>query len=436
MVCVMWDRSFFIVMTFANIGHVTGSFTDPSRDVEPNPSCDPSSVTPSIKDPADVSQLHPAHVKYSFAIGDSISAAALAGDLPLEFRQLSWSGGSGSATSVTMPYFLKQYSSGLVGPSVGLAQIPQLAPCCGKSPWWWGISAWDDQLNAALSGASSSDWKLEVQHVTDLVTGKGFGINHLGGFPKWTQAQKDDFRNSWKVLTIFLGMNDVLTTRSSCSENTTERSAIANRFNSTMTALFDHLVTDPDGIFKKLYINLGTLFSISHMSIENSKLTYCHQLADRILNAEFPCMRQGGDIVAEGERVDDVTRQMNKVLMELAAKYDMKRPDFGVNLFRIPENQQVTHEDLRSPLDCFHPTAKAHRLLGVALWNSMLNRSRPSGFDEAPKSPECATADTVFVTYSRPAKLADMAATAEELTADTADLSSERVEILDVAVSV
>jgi hypothetical protein len=85
-----------------------------------------------------VSELHPAHLKYAMAMGDSITAAALADGSPLEYRQLSWSGGSGSSESFTMPFLLRQYSPSLVGPAIGDFQWPQLGPCCGKAPWWSG----------------------------------------------------------------------------------------------------------------------------------------------------------------------------------------------------------------------------------------------------------------------------------------------------------
>merc|ERR1711907_493440 len=135
--------------------------------------------------------------------------------------------------------------------------------------------------------------------------------------------------------------------------------------------------------------------------LENSKNPYCKWFAGKILWSEFPCIRhESGDIEEKGRLVDSVIKQMNEVLVEIAAAYNMRRPDFGINLFQSPANQQIMHEDLRSPLDCFHPTAKAHRVIGTNLWNSMLKPSQPTAFDDLPTTPACADEDTKLVTYN------------------------------------
>lgn len=314
-----------------------------------------------------------------------------------------------------MPYLLQQYSSALVGPARGHFQLPQLAPCCGKSPWWAGVEGANDQLNAALSGAVTRDWKIEIEHLTNLVSGKGFGVQRLGGFHKWNKSQQEHYRSSWKVLTVFLGMNDVLTNSHACSENASQREAIVSAFRGHMTSLFDHLVADSAGVFGKLYVNLGMLFATSNIGLENAKRGWCKSAGRSFFKGEFPCSRSGGDIQRKGELVDNVTRQMNEVLVELAAKYDQKRPDFAVNLFETSANQQITHEDLRSNIDCFHPTAKAHRILGTALWNSMLIPSRPQAFDALESTPACADANTRLVTYRRSASASTTPASSSQL---------------------
>lgn len=268
----------------------------------------------------------------------------------------------------------------------------------------------NNQLNAALSGAMAGDWKLEVDHLTSLVTGQGFGITGLGGFPKWTQEEQQTYKDSWKVLTVFFGMNDLLTSDDACSEDEGRRNAIVSNYRSTMVELLDYLLVDADGVFGKLYINLMTLFTTSEMGIENSKLGWCEVSGETFLKSESPCYRSGGDLQAKGDRVNNVTKQMNDVLRELAETYDQRRADFGINLVQTLANQQITHEDLRSSVDCFHPTAKAHRKLGVALWNAMLQESHPTPLDSLPTMPACAHPDTRLVTY----KMAAQPLTSEE----------------------
>jgi hypothetical protein len=269
-------RQLHVVLLLCRLAsYAADTWSEPSPDVRPNIWCDPTSVTPSIKSPKDVTELHPAHLKYAMAIGDSITAAALSEGGPLEYRTTSWSGGAGTERFLTMPYYVKQYSGSLSGPALGEYQSPQLASCCGKPPWWNPAEAYDDQLNVALSGGLSADWELEVQHLTALVTGKGFGVQNFGGFPSWSAEKQLDYKSSWKVLTIFMGMNDVLATSNACSDVEADRLAIVDRYNNTMRALFDHLVTDPDKVFQKLYVNLGMLFATSNLGIKNQKYPWC-----------------------------------------------------------------------------------------------------------------------------------------------------------------
>lgn len=389
----------FAIVSLAALA--VASWLDPGPDVSPNPLCDPASVTPAIDMAADVTELHPGHVRYVLGIGDSMTAAALANGGPFEYRQESWSTGVGGNGSYTMPYLLQQYArTPLVGPAKGSRQTPQLAPCCGMAPWWSGFMAGDDQLNVALSGAESGDWILEVQHLTDLVTGKGFGTAALGGFPKWSVEQQEVYNSSWKVLTIFLGMNDVLTSHSACSENESAREAIVTSFRGRMTELLEHLLENRDGVFSKLYVNLGSLFAVSNLGLKNAEEGLC-KATGGVLKSEFPCMRNGGDLEAKGKLVDEVIGKANKVLVELAGTYDMRRPDFGINLVRTSENQQISHRDYRVELDCFHPSAKAHRVFGTGLWNAMLKPSIPTPLDDLENVPSCADANTRLVTYSQ-----------------------------------
>jgi len=142
-----------------------------------------------------------------------------------------------------MPYLLQQYNAkSLIGPSVGKQEIPQFGPCCGKEPYYDSFCGWDNQLNVALSGAFSSNWQIEIDHLKLLVTGHGFGIDGFGGFAKWSQREQDEYKSGWKVLTIMMGMNDALTSGAACSGDKSQRDSIAHNFEDHMTALFDYLV--------------------------------------------------------------------------------------------------------------------------------------------------------------------------------------------------
>ena len=127
------------------------------------------------------------------------------------------------------------------------------------------------------------------------MTGHGFGIDGFGGFAKWSQREQDEYKSGWKVLTLMMGMNDALTSGAACSDDKSQRDSIAHNFEDHMTALFDYLVANEDGLFSNIYVNLMTLFGVSEMGLQNDKEAYCKITGSSILKHEFPCMRGGGD---------------------------------------------------------------------------------------------------------------------------------------------
>jgi len=304
-----------------------------------------------------------------------------------------------------MPYLLQQYSSQkLVGPATGTYEHLQTDPRSSgpiSPPGWDTLYGGQDQLNVALVGLIAEHWKLPVDHLTALVSGKGYGNMFFGGFPMWSGQQQEDYRNSWKMLTIFLGPNDVLTNLNACSDDWSKRYAIVDSFRWSMWQLFDHLVKDEDGIFKKIYINLMMMFGVTNIGVHNSNTTYCKFLGKnmKVIRDEIPCMYNGGDLHAKGALIDEVIREMNDVLVEIASEFDQKRPDFGVNLVQMMANQQIVHQDLTSVDDCFHPTEKAHRILGTGLWNAMLRPSYPGSLYAQNYTPGCADPSTKLVTF-------------------------------------
>ena len=125
------------------------------------------------------------------ALGDSITAAFGAngrkGGLH-EDRGTSWSIG-GDANTTTLPNFIKQYNPAVTGYSIGRRE----ASLC------WGPVCREvhrkrhDVLNAALSGSMVRNvWFDEMDYLEQEMLELGI-----------------DVENAWKVLTLFIGANDV-----------------------------------------------------------------------------------------------------------------------------------------------------------------------------------------------------------------------------------
>jgi hypothetical protein len=100
---------------------------------------------------------------------------------------------------------------------------------------------------------------------------------------------------------------------------------------------------------------------------------------------------------------------MNAELHKLAQRWTDKlraeqRTDMAVQLQPFMEAIGPTLDiSFLNTLDCFHPSAKAHQLLGIGLWNSMLCSTANGGrknrcgehFSDA-LTPTCPTKDSVF----------------------------------------
>eukprot|EP00795_Rhopilema_esculentum_P006688 gene6688-12245_t len=135
--------------------------------------------------PKSVHRLKPSDIDYVAAMGDSITAAFGADsknllEIFIEYRGISWSiGGDKSLKEVvTLPNIIKEYYSGVNGFSVKTTPVKIRVP-------------WRAHMNFAVSGAISIDLPGQAEKlIADL-------------------KSKKDFEDSWKLLTIWIGGNDL-----------------------------------------------------------------------------------------------------------------------------------------------------------------------------------------------------------------------------------
>uniref|UniRef100_A0A3B3QLG3 Si:ch211-214p16.3 n=1 Tax=Paramormyrops kingsleyae TaxID=1676925 RepID=A0A3B3QLG3_9TELE len=245
--------------------------------------------------------LRPADIKVLAALGDSLTAANGAGGSPnnildvlVEYRGLSWIGGDENLTSVTTLPIFREFNPNLTGFAVGTGNE--------GSPGAF--------LNQAVAGANS----------------------------------RVDFENDWKVITMFIGGND----------------------------LCDHCT---DTVPRAL-VNLVEVLNII-------PLRRLHQ--DKSLNCPTwlvmlcRCVMKPPDDSAEVQVLKDLNRAYQSGMRELveSGRYDthsnftvVVQPFFREVVLPLLEDGRPDRSFFAS--DCFHLSQKSHSLMARALWNNML----------------------------------------------------------------
>jgi len=287
-----------------------------------------------------VKDLTPCDVEAVFAFGDSITAAAVAEPLydgVWEFRGLTWSMG-GDDGYITLPNIIRHVGSHrrpLIGPSLSYHFIEMR-----NEPHDYP----EDMANAAQSGAKAED----------LIKNSG---NQSAYLDNWASKHgvTDDM---WKVVTIFIGPNDVC---GACNGSRgTRPEDFANDIDQTLVYLRNR--------FKRVFVNVVTMFNISSVYTVSDPYFYCrtfHEIA-----VECKCLWHDGD---QGRRqMDDATAALVKVVNQVVAKWATKNfPDFAVVEQPYMEGFTVPNIEWLSPVDCFHPSVMAHKFMASGLWNSM-----------------------------------------------------------------
>lgn len=315
------------------IDHARSSSTVcPKTSPPPPPPSTPFPCSPYPHTPAtSVHHLTPYNVGIVAAMGDSITAAFAACahcivEVVEECRGVSWSigGVDDYSSSVTLPNILKQYNPSLTGFSTGsnIAKLP------GKHAG----------LNVAVSGAVASDLVPQAEKLVQEL-----------------KSQPDQ----WKVLTIFIGGNDLCAACKEGSDHSPETYA------RDIEAALDVLQAVP-----RLFINLVSTIDVTKLyPVKNFGCTTLHGI-------ECSCGTSSDDTVRAN--VSATAEQYHLLTVALAdkAKYRTRDDWTVVNQpFMINSNIPLLSDGTpdRSYLapDCFHFARKTHNGAAVALWNNM-----------------------------------------------------------------
>ncbi|XP_054653229.1 phospholipase B1, membrane-associated isoform X5 [Dunckerocampus dactyliophorus] len=299
---------------------------------------------PSPTAPNSVHELRPADVKVVAAVGDSLTAGngvgAKSDNLLLvinEYRGLSWSiGGDENITTVTtLPNILREFNPSLTGFSQGISKA--------DSPGAF--------LNQAVAGAKSGD---VVQQVRTLVA-------------KMKNDTRIDFHKDWKVITMFIGGNDIC---DFCTDSVffSPRN-VAGRIRQALDILHDEV--------PRALVNLVELLNIIPLRDLHKDYTLgCPTWFVRIV---CPCVLKPNDGSAELQKVNEYSRAYQHAMRELvdSGRYDT-HANFTVVLqpfFRevfLPTLEDGRPDRSYFTPDCFHLSQRAHTLMARALWNNML----------------------------------------------------------------
>lgn len=301
------------------------------------------------KDPSDaipttVHRLRPADIKVIGALGDSLTAANGAGAEPgnllgvlTQYRGLSWSvgGDENIRTVTTLANILREFNPALKGFSVGT----------GKE------NTDKASFNQAVAGAKSDGLVTQAQKLVSLM-----------------KADKTiDFQEDWKVITVFIGGNDLC---DSC--NDLDHFSPQNFTNNIRKAL-DILHAEVPRAFVNMVEVIGI---IALRELYKEPQVSCPRL---ILRNLCPCVLKFDDNSTEFAALVERNRQYQKGTEQLieSRRYDT-RDDFTVVLqpffeyVPMPRTPEGLPDSSFFAPDCFHFSRKTHARSATALWKNML----------------------------------------------------------------
>ncbi|XP_033110898.1 phospholipase B1, membrane-associated-like [Anneissia japonica] len=276
-----------------------------------------------------VHQLTAADIKVVAAIGDSMTAANGAGsdsitDTLTEYRELSFSaGGQGSLESmVTLPNILKKYNPSLKGFS----------------------TTGSIGFNVAESGATTDELTCQVGELIDMMKADS----------------SIDYENDWKVVTIFIGTNDL------CHYCLNEEDSSPANYISSMYEGLELLKDEMPRTFVNI-VSPTNVYDLSTMASQNSVCTTVYMKS-------CPCVAAGGAIL---DKVNEAALKYQGLLSDMIATGRYEKDDFAVVLqpflqkASMPMNKDGTVDMSLMAADCIHLSQKGQAMYGLALWQSM-----------------------------------------------------------------
>ncbi|KAK2878753.1 hypothetical protein Q8A67_019544 [Cirrhinus molitorella] len=321
---------------------------------------------PSDAVPTSVHSLRPGDIKVVASLGDSLTAAFGAQaenilELMTEVRGVSWSIGGDETleTVTTLPNILKKFNPNVFGFSKGIAPRP-------------------NGFNMAVSGAKAGNIPPQV---TDLITA-------------FKESTEIDFENDWKLVTLFIGGNDL------CQYCHDRASLSPSKY-------IEHIRTSLDLLYKevpRVLVNLVGILEIEDLRLIKRDTLGCSLLQETMC----PCVLEPRDNSPEMNEMKKVNRDLQTETEKLVygGQYD-GREDFAVVLQPFFKNSVVPMLEDGTPdvtffsVDCFHFSERGHAEMAIALWNNMLepvdNKQNYNNFTYDRSKIQCPTKEHPFI---------------------------------------
>ncbi|BFZ11512.1 hypothetical protein BsWGS_14551 [Bradybaena similaris] len=291
-------------------------------------------LSPSPTSPTSVHRLRPGDISVVAALGDSLTTARGASRgilaLLLDYVGRSWSiGGDGTYSElVTIPNILRNYNPSVYGYSEGVGE--------GKK-----------RFNVAETGAKSSDAVGQAETLVRLMR----------------EVKDVDFNNSWKLVTVFIGGNDL------CDYCQDENAYSAATYASNLRATLDYLQAH----LPRTFVNLVELLPLEAVRHLGDNLL-CQGIQRFICNCVVnPSSEE------EARRAVRLREAYQKATQDLVAsgRYDT-RDDFTVVLqpfyrnAKLPSTPSGKVDFSYFASDCFHYSEKGQQSVAGALWTNMV----------------------------------------------------------------
>ncbi|KAK5857601.1 hypothetical protein PBY51_010836 [Eleginops maclovinus] len=294
-------------------------------------------TAPSNSVPTSAHRIRPADIKIVAALGDSLTTGfgAKAKDLitlRTEYTGVSWSIGGDKTleTVTTLPNILKKFNPEIKGFSKG-------------------VGKWQTGFNMAVSGAKIAVIPAQIRKLIDTMK----------------SDTKVDFENDWKLVTLFIGGNDLC---QYCND----------RANLSPQNYSLHLRTSLDMLYQevpRIIVNIVEILEIEGLRKIKRDSLGCNVIQPLVC----PCFLQTGEDSPELAEIKRINRDLQYQISNVAygGSYD-DREDFAVVVqpfFRntiVPFNAEGKPDDTYFSADCFHFSEKGHSDMATALWNNML----------------------------------------------------------------
>ncbi|VCW68788.1 unnamed protein product [Gulo gulo] len=270
-------------------------------------------------------------------MGDSLTTALGAqpsnsSDLPMSWRGLSWSiGGDGILDMhTTLPNILKKFNPHIVGFSTGA-----LEETAG--------------LNVATEGARAKDMPTQARALLE----------------RMKNQPEIDFESDWKLITLFIGSNDV------CHYCESPEVHSAGEYIQHIQQALDIFCEE----LPRAFINVVEVMDLAGLHPGQSGK------CDPPLTAQSncTCLRRSQDNSLELQELKQVNWNFQSGISRLSygSRY-LQREDFAVVVqpfFRntlVPLNSRGGTDLTFFSEDCFHFSERGHAEMAIALWNNML----------------------------------------------------------------